>query len=52
MTTVAWETERSRSLLMTEIERYLATVDVFRAEGCMPLWDDEQAETAATLEED
>ena len=30
--------------LISEIERYLAAVDVFRAEGCEPRWSPEDEE--------
>jgi hypothetical protein len=31
------------SALLAEIERYLATVDAFRAEGVEPTWADDEA---------
>jgi hypothetical protein len=33
--------ERERDLLIDEIRRYLAVVDVFRGEGCLPAWQRE-----------
>jgi hypothetical protein len=39
--------------LMEEIERYLRTVDAFRAEGCAPSWCDQPAGVASeSWEED
>lgn len=29
--------------LMAEVERYLAAVEVFRVEGCEPVWADDEA---------
>ena len=35
--------------LASEIERYLAAVDVFRSEGCEPRWSSEEGLPAETL---
>ena len=37
-TTTAQLSERDLTELVREVERYLATVDAFRAEGCEPAW--------------
>ena len=34
--------------LVSQIERYLATVDFFRAQGCEPKWSNEDAPHAET----
>jgi hypothetical protein len=39
------------STLVTEIERYLETVDAFRAEGAEPTWANDEAPPAWWLEE-
>ena len=33
--------------LLTEIERYLAAVEIFRAEGCQPAWANDEALVAS-----
>lgn len=35
---------------MEEIDRYLAAVDLFRAQGCEPSWQPERADGAVPLE--
>jgi hypothetical protein len=35
--------------LLAEVMRYLATVDVFRAEGCEPRWRPETADRVAPM---
>ena len=37
--------------LLAEIERYLATVDAFRAEGAEPTWANDETPPAWWLEE-
>jgi hypothetical protein len=38
--------------LVSEIERYLATVDFFRSQGCEPQWSTEAATHAQTASVD
>ena len=40
---MAEPTERELADLIEEIERYLAVVDAFRAEGAEPSWSDRKA---------
>ena len=42
----------SGDVLVVEIERYLATVDFFRGQGCEPEWSSEAAEHAQTVRVD
>jgi hypothetical protein len=42
-------TDATSSQLISEIERYLAAVDVFRSEGCEPQWRSEEGLVSAAL---
>ena len=35
--------------LVSEVERYLATVDYFRSQGCEPRWSGERTHAQTTL---